>query len=483
MAGSECVGRSGAKNDRAREAGNINQSLLTLGRVITALVDHHSHIPYRDSKLTRLLQESLGGKAKTCIIATVSPSQLAVEETLSTLDYAYRAKNIKNAPQQNQKLVKTVHLQEYSAEIESLRMQLQLTREKNGVYLDPRDFAMMESSISSLSQQVVECEGALKSRQEEVRSLRLSNDALEESIAGVTRELDETKETLAETSAELEVTRCALEATRLTLVGAEAVIAEQSATEKLLRSEAQQLQSDLTASRAEADILHAKIHVYAAKEAASMTRAERFVQELAAAKKELLASVQTVQSAGEQGSESICGGISTLLEQGRVTCAGLQTVIDEALQVLVGDADVSQQQLAVTLAALSAHLLAARDSQSTQLSDLKVALDSAHEGMREMLTTTKTSLEQQQTQVASMVGDVCENLSAATRITDESTAATQIEVELALQESEAMRAAMMQQLEEYRVAMAELETEHSANVAASVATMEKVIYIMTSAYY
>ena len=87
LAGSECVGRSGAKNDRAREAGSINQSLLTLGRVITALVDHHGHIPYRDSKLTRLLQESLGGRAKTCIIATLSPSQLAIEETLSTLDY------------------------------------------------------------------------------------------------------------------------------------------------------------------------------------------------------------------------------------------------------------------------------------------------------------------------------------------------------------------------------------------------------------
>ena len=56
LAGSECVGRSGAKNERAREAGSINQSLLTLGRVITALVDHHGHIPYRDSKLTRILQ-------------------------------------------------------------------------------------------------------------------------------------------------------------------------------------------------------------------------------------------------------------------------------------------------------------------------------------------------------------------------------------------------------------------------------------------
>ena len=92
LAGSECIGRSGATNSRAREAGNINQSLLTLGRVITALVEHRGHVPYRDSKLTRLLQESLGGRAKTCIIATLTASSLALEETLSTLDYAHRAK-------------------------------------------------------------------------------------------------------------------------------------------------------------------------------------------------------------------------------------------------------------------------------------------------------------------------------------------------------------------------------------------------------
>ena len=60
-------------------------------------------MPYRESKLTRLLQDSLGGHTKTCIVATVSPSSLNIEETLSTLDYAHRAKNIQNTPQVNQK--------------------------------------------------------------------------------------------------------------------------------------------------------------------------------------------------------------------------------------------------------------------------------------------------------------------------------------------------------------------------------------------
>lgn len=70
----DAPGRSGAIDQRAKEAGNINKSLLTLGRVITALVEGQGHVPYRDSKLTRLLRDSLGGKTKTCIIATIAPT-------------------------------------------------------------------------------------------------------------------------------------------------------------------------------------------------------------------------------------------------------------------------------------------------------------------------------------------------------------------------------------------------------------------------
>ena len=79
LAGSENTGRSQAVDKRAREAGNINQSLLTLGRVITALVERTPHVPYRESKLTRILQDSLGGRTRTSIIATVSPASLNLE--------------------------------------------------------------------------------------------------------------------------------------------------------------------------------------------------------------------------------------------------------------------------------------------------------------------------------------------------------------------------------------------------------------------
>lgn len=86
-----------------KEATKINLSLSALGNVITALVDGKTkHIPYRDSKLTRLLQDSLGGNTKTVMIAAVSPSNDSFEETMSTLRYASRAKSIKNKPKINE---------------------------------------------------------------------------------------------------------------------------------------------------------------------------------------------------------------------------------------------------------------------------------------------------------------------------------------------------------------------------------------------
>ena len=97
LAGSERVKKTGATADRLKEAKLINQSLLALGNVISALSDPKStHISYRDSKLTRLLQNSLGGNSKTTIIANISSSLMSVGETISTLKFVQRAKLIKN---------------------------------------------------------------------------------------------------------------------------------------------------------------------------------------------------------------------------------------------------------------------------------------------------------------------------------------------------------------------------------------------------
>ncbi|XP_023177562.2 kinesin-like protein KIF21A isoform X2 [Drosophila hydei] len=105
LAGSERLKRTLATGDRAREGISINCGLLALGNCISALGDKSkkvSHVPYRDSKLTRLLQDSLGGNSQTLMIACISPSDRDFMETLNTLKYANRARNIKNKVQINQ---------------------------------------------------------------------------------------------------------------------------------------------------------------------------------------------------------------------------------------------------------------------------------------------------------------------------------------------------------------------------------------------
>lgn len=102
LAGSEKISKTGATGTTLDEAKMINKSLTTLGMVINALTDKKSnHIPYRDSKLTRILSESLGGNSKTCLIVTCSPSPFNDQETLSTLRFGSRARSIKNKPKVN----------------------------------------------------------------------------------------------------------------------------------------------------------------------------------------------------------------------------------------------------------------------------------------------------------------------------------------------------------------------------------------------
>jgi len=105
LAGSERISKTGASGHLLTEAQNINKSLTTLGLVIFKLTDGKStHIPYRDSKLTHMLQESLGGNSKTSLIITCSPSIFNEDETKSTLKFGTRAKMIKNEAKVNKEL-------------------------------------------------------------------------------------------------------------------------------------------------------------------------------------------------------------------------------------------------------------------------------------------------------------------------------------------------------------------------------------------
>ncbi|CAM8926259.1 unnamed protein product [Rhodiola kirilowii] len=131
LAGSERIAKTGAAGVRLKEGKHINKILMALGNVINKLSDgvkQRGHIPYRDSKLTRILQPALGGNAKTSIICTVAPEEAHVEETKGTLQFASRAKRITNCAQVNEILTDAALLKRQKLEIEELRKKLQGSR-------------------------------------------------------------------------------------------------------------------------------------------------------------------------------------------------------------------------------------------------------------------------------------------------------------------------------------------------------------------
>ncbi|KAK0536360.1 hypothetical protein OC835_002043 [Tilletia horrida] len=137
LAGSERLKRTAAQGERAKEGISINSGLHALGNVISALGDpvkakRTTHIPYRDSKLTRLLQDSLGGNAHTLMIACVSPAEYNVSETINTLQYANRARNIKNKAELNEVEVGWEDLAYLQTQVLKLRRELGILKGAKG---------------------------------------------------------------------------------------------------------------------------------------------------------------------------------------------------------------------------------------------------------------------------------------------------------------------------------------------------------------
>ena len=190
LAGSERQKKTNATGDRLKEAININISLTTLGHVIYALVDKKAtHVPYRDSKLTRLLQDSLGGNTKTVMIANIGPADYNYDETINTLRYASNAKQIKNKPKINED-PKDALLRQYQEEIHRLRSELG--------DLDPGSFNLSEN---------LQAHGVIgKVRVIEIKKVKVVED--EEKTKELMEKLQkESEEIHAQTEAEIESIR------------------------------------------------------------------------------------------------------------------------------------------------------------------------------------------------------------------------------------------------------------------------------------
>ncbi|KAL4734829.1 kinesin-like protein bimC [Aspergillus similis] len=259
LAGSENIGRSGAENKRATEAGLINKSLLTLGRVINALVDKSQHIPYRESKLTRLLQDSLGGRTKTCIIATISPARSNLEETISTLDYAFRAKNIRNKPQINSTMPKMTLLREFTAEIEKLKGELIATRHRNGVYMSVESYEEMKMENESRRIISEEQRAKIESMESSLRHKVQELLTLTSKFNDLKKDNDDTLAALCSTNDVLQQTDIVLQNTRAQLEEEEMLRCAHEETEHQLQNVGQGLISTLDQTVQDINSLQSKL--------------------------------------------------------------------------------------------------------------------------------------------------------------------------------------------------------------------------------
>uniref|UniRef100_A0A8C6B6C0 Kinesin-like protein KIF14 n=1 Tax=Monodon monoceros TaxID=40151 RepID=A0A8C6B6C0_MONMO len=194
LAGSERCSETQTSGERLKEGVSINKSLLTLGKVISALSEQASgkrtFIPYRESVLTWLLKESLSGNSKTSMIATVSPAASSVEETLSTLRYATQARMIVNAARVNED-VSAKLIRDLKAEIEKLK-----AAQRNSQNIDPERYRLCRQEITSLRMKLYQQERDMaemqrmwkeKLEQAENRKLQVTKELQK---AGITFQMD-----------------------------------------------------------------------------------------------------------------------------------------------------------------------------------------------------------------------------------------------------------------------------------------------------
>lgn len=195
LAGSERAKRTGAVGATLREGISINKGLLCLGNVISALTEDSqkkAHVPYRDSKLTRILQDSLGGNAKTYMIACISPAEINFEETLNTLKYASRARNIKNKP--------VINRDPQSAMISALKQEVSTLKAEIKTYqklLSQNPNEDIRACVESMKRQCPDNDV------EDVKIANMKTQQLEKKLTANSQELETSKKILSDCQLEL----------------------------------------------------------------------------------------------------------------------------------------------------------------------------------------------------------------------------------------------------------------------------------------
>ncbi|OCF35784.1 kinesin family member 11 [Kwoniella heveanensis BCC8398] len=333
LAGSEAIGRSGATDKRAREAGMINQSLLTLGRVISALVEKGSHIPYRESKLTRLLQDSLGGRTKTCIVATVSPTRSNMEETLSTLDYAIRAKSIRNRPEVNAHMTKTGLLKEYVGDIERLKAELMASREKNGIYIPEDQWKEMQEAQLRQKSDYDEARQKAGVIEVELETKKKEFDQVSVRFLATTEELAQVREAERQLTEMLEETKVVLDRVKVDLEEEAVISKAYKKGEDRLDAVAGGLKKVATESVADVGGLFDKLARKAKVLGSNSDAATTFGGSLKSLSENLKTGLAQLHSAHDDFSQGVKSELEEYATKGQQTSQADQRALDKSFSI------------------------------------------------------------------------------------------------------------------------------------------------------
>jgi hypothetical protein len=396
LAGSECAKTAGVKNEaasRERERKNINQSLLTLGRVISALREGTSRIPYRDSKLTRLLQESLGGRCKTVIVATISPSVLCSDETFSTLNYAQRAHGIKNKPA-------SASLRMVAGPSSNLP---HCSPSKHAPPSGAQSWQELELKLQYMEAEMQEAQGALGKKHalmqeamDKAEQLEADVKARDEAIEAARAELTDTLARMKAQDAAHRAKQAELEADiaqkQIQIQEGAILLAARCATEEHLRSEAQTLLSKLDASVADGQRMSTELQAMATAEQARRDT----TQKLCATSTDALKNVQE---------ETAAYSTAVAARQAELTVLAKQSVTDgkQGLNKLQSNIDELVKSVELRSSDLREAALARCDFSKTELEELVANHD---EALCDMVAGTEQAIQSMREGLTGMVDHI-----------------------------------------------------------------------------
>ena len=426
LAGSESAKTAGddqkADLARERERKNINQSLLALGNVIRALRQDASkagRIPYRDSKLTRLLQNALGGNCKTVIIATVSPSVLSVDESISTLKYASEATGIQN------KAAATSYLKLGEGQARPGTAAGTGSAATEGV----QDWNQMECRLQYLQSELEEAQAALSKKHLMQQAIIDRAEAAEKEVRTLTETLQVTKDELSQACCRNDALLAHLKASREDVARAHQIVHARAATEDSLTAEAEGVLAALANCVADGKSFHALLTRQADDEAARRCKSRAFCKdssdmlkalsaELAQYAAEVTVRLKNVVTRSKEVEASSVAQLETVMQAvtGMEAMALEQT--SQARQAVADGAAVTSEHLSEMMTTSASH----GDELKATVRKCQLAVEERMGALQQQVAISEESLAGWSTAASSTLEDTRAQLS---RLLQEHTAAAE----------------------------------------------------------